>query len=209
MKPEEVQRQFIAGELILERGSCIRELYVVAAGTVQLEREGSDVFRLLGPGELFGEVSAIRGMPSPYAARAAEEVTVVVVELPLLNRLCAENSEFCVRLIQHLTAELCHPFVARAASTGSCEQPSKPASVAVSAEPLAKLARAILGAAVGTEVPSAVSGQLTDLAEIAELEMMVAFLALTNLLDRELVHIVNDQLTVLNRDELQAVCNAG
>ena len=74
---------------------------------------------------------------------------------------------------------------------------------------LAALARAILARRIPCEVPTPVIGKLMDLAAAAKLSIKPAYLCLQELLDRRLVGLVDDQLTVLEPDELAQLIAAG
>src|SRR5262245_15396714 len=102
MKGAELERSLGQGEQIFARGSTPRELYIVRSGRVRLSAGEGSPDRLRRAGELFGELSAILGTPSPYSAEALEPSAVLVLPLPLMNRLCTGCPEFSMRLITHL-----------------------------------------------------------------------------------------------------------
>ena len=106
MKPEELERQYSPGQLILKRGKDSRELFIVRSGGVTLDRDDGSDARLVGAGEIFGELSAVLGAPSPYNAEADDDVTVLVLDPDLLNQMCTESEEFAVRMIRHLSEAL-------------------------------------------------------------------------------------------------------
>ena len=107
MKPEELERQYQPGQVILERGAECRELFVIRQGQVILDRGGDSDVTLIGSGQIFGELGSVLGVPSPYRASADEDVQLLVLDSGMLNTLCSESADFAVRLAQHL-AEVLH-----------------------------------------------------------------------------------------------------
>lgn len=198
MKAEKIERRFSAGECILELGSKARELYVIRAGNVRLRENGNGADHLLGPGALFGEITAITGTPAAYRAEADDDTTLLVIDLPLLNRLCLESPEFAFRLIRHLAGR-------------AGEAPRRPAVArveAVRAQPgkaLEALGAVILERSSDGGTPCVVKGNLRDLAEDADLSLRSAYIALHSLLDKRWLRLVDDQLTLLKREELEAL----
>ncbi len=203
MKPDEIQRSYAPGDEILKYGSRLRELYVIASGAVELLGEDGEAFRLLVAGEVFGEVNAIQGMASPYAARAAEESDVQVLDLALINRLCQESPEFVFRLVGHLASLLPSAVGLMPAPRNNAD--SQLDRTSKDDEPLEAFCKAILECAVGPDAPTAVQGKLKELSETADISMREAYTALHTLLSKEVVHIVDNQLTLLKRAELEAL----
>jgi len=194
MKPEQIESRFSAGECILALGSKVRQLYVICSGHVRLEGASSSEGRL-GPGELFGELTAITGIPSPYRAEAEEDVVLIVVDLALLNQLCHENSDFTFRLIRHLADEL-----GQAAHTSASGRAARATPLAGALEALGAvlLKRSDEGGA-----SAIVEGNLRELAKDAGLPMRTAYYALHDILDKRWLRLVDDQLSVLQQKELE------
>ena len=64
---------FAAGTTIVEAGgSALTHFYVVRTGEVELLDRGRAV-DVLGPGETFGQISVLSGLPPPLTVRAAED----------------------------------------------------------------------------------------------------------------------------------------
>ena len=179
MTSEATECRFSAGDCILEVGSERRQLYVVQSGHVRLEAPSRGESRLLGPGSLFGEVTAITGTPSPYRVQADGDTTLLVLDVPLLNRLCRESSEFAFRLIQQLAEDL----------GGALEV----------------LGSVILKRSAGAAAPCEIDGTLGDLADDAGLSLHSAYMALHSMLDKRWLGMGDDQLRLLQREELEAL----
>ncbi len=205
MKPEEIERHFAKGETIVERGSTERTLYVVRGGNVLVHRSEGEAPYLLGPGDVFGEATSILGRPSPLRAEAEGETSVLAIDVALLNVLIRENSEIAFRLIQVLTERIGHAREEAVADVLPLEVEPPREGRSQDPEKLAALARAILERRIPGEAPTPVKGRLMDLAGAARLAIKPAYLCLQELLDRRLVGLVDDQLTVLEPDELAQV----
>lgn len=71
------------GELIARRGAQLPGVFAVRGGTVKLSLHGPDgeerVLRIVGPGESFGEPTALLGKPCLYDAHALTDAKLVVV----------------------------------------------------------------------------------------------------------------------------------
>jgi CRP-like cAMP-binding protein len=205
MKPEDIEQRYTKGQTIVERGSRERVLYVVRSGNVLIHVVEGQAPYLLGPGDMFGEATAILGRASPVRAEAEGDTSVLALDVSLLNVLVRENAEFSFRLIQAL-AERVGAAREEASAEALPAEPEPPrTAVRQDARTLGALARAILARRIPGEVPTPVRGRLMDLAAASHLPIRQAYLCLQELLDRRLVGLVDDQLTVLEPDELASV----
>ncbi len=192
---EATECRFSAGDCILEVGSERRQLYVVQSGHVRLEAPSRGESRLLGPGSLFGEVTAITGTPSPYRVQADGDTTLLVIGVPLLNRLCRESSEFAFRLIQQLADDL----------GGALAAGPMPERGLAPSGALEVLGSVILKRSAGATAPCGIDGTLGDLAGDAGLSLHSAYMALHSMLDKRWLRMADDQLSLLQREELEAL----
>jgi CRP-like cAMP-binding protein len=156
MKVAEIERSYAAAECIVERGSRVRELYVIRSGEVT-------------------------------------DVVLLALDVPLLNRLCAESQEFAFRLIRHLAQR-----VAAAEPQGG-----EPPETREGHRVLEQLAAVILGRSSSTDGPSPVSGRLCDLATDAGCSMLEAYRFVQDLLDQRVLRLADDRLTLLEPDKLR------
>ncbi len=193
MKPSEIERRYAAQEAIVERGSTSRELYVIRSGEVRLEGADPERSLLLGPGDMFGEIAAILGEPNSARAVAESEVTVVVIGVPLLNRLCVENADFSFRLIRHLAERVANP--------GESAPNLEPS------DDLSGLAQAILRRTASSDCPALVEGMLSDLSKDAGIQMIDTYLLVQSLLEKRVLRLAEDRLSLLERDKLEAISN--
>ena len=193
MKREELERQFSGDEAVLDSGSNKRELYVVCSGNVMLEPNDGAEPRLLGPGEIFGEMGALLGEPSPYAVRADGDGSVLVLTPAELNQLCQKSPDFSARVILHLAQELANASAGRAVSPEDERLQHG----------LACLIPVIFARRTGEELPAPVTGRLSDLASDAGLSVIEAYYCIQTLLERRYFQLVEDQLTLVEADALK------
>ena len=194
MKPDELERQYSPGQLIIERGSDGAELFVVRSGSVLLDRDDGSEPRMLGSGQVFGELGAVLGAPSPYRAEADEDVTVLALDREVLNTLCGENAEFAVRLIRHLADELALSNSDRGALAGIDQR---------LAQGFKKLVPVLFESALGDETPMPVQGKLRDLAQGSSLSILDAYFCIQRLLESRILRLVDDQLAIVEPQQLE------
>ncbi len=80
----------VAGDVLLRQGETDKEAFLVLKGRVVVEREESGRIRITrsaGPGEQFGEVSALAGTPREATAIAEEPSQILSVPADTLRRL--------------------------------------------------------------------------------------------------------------------------
>jgi CRP-like cAMP-binding protein len=194
MKPQELERQYAPGQLIIERGAQQRELFVVRSGTVLLDSVDGREPRLVGPGQVFGETGAVLGGASPYRAEADDEVTLLAIDPATVTLLCSENGEFAVRLVQHLAAQLSVAHDERGALGGIDLRLS---------QGYKKLVPVLFERAGTREPPAAVPGNLEDLSAEAELSTLDAYFCIQRLLEARIVRLIDDQLVIVEADQLE------
>jgi CRP-like cAMP-binding protein len=211
MNSKDIERRFRSGEVIVERGSPGRELYVVREGTVLLEEAPALATRLLAPGDVFGECAPLLGRPHSIRACAEGDVVVLGLDVPALNRLFERSPEFAVRLAR-LLAQRAERALSPLGQTGAAvaiqHEPSATAPPAPIEESERGFAAALLRCcAPGDETPLAVQGRLADLAREAGLDVRDAYACLQRLLDRHVLRLVDDQLSILDLDAVRSRCS--
>ena len=185
----------------MEPGEPADAVFIVHDGMVRLYPTEDDAPRLISKGEIFGEAAAILGRPYAFRAEAENDVVVLAIELPLLNQLCRENSEFSFRLIRHLADQLGRTQQVATLVAKSRRERRSSARGAGNAHKL--FIRAILDSKVSGDAPAAVKGRLADLAELAGVSMRDAYVCLQGLLEARQIRLVDDQLAVLEEEELE------
>lgn len=77
------EREYAPGEVLLEEGAPFSALYLIADGTVSIEKShfgGRIPLAELGPGALFGEISYLDGSSASASVVARTEVGAHVIE---------------------------------------------------------------------------------------------------------------------------------
>lgn len=96
-------------DVILKEGRLSQAIYLVRQGTVRIERAatGRDVaIAFLEPGEVFGEVSFLEGVPTTDAAIAQEDVEIFVINQAQLTGLLDTQPGLSDRFYQSLVHNL-------------------------------------------------------------------------------------------------------
>ena len=91
------------GQLLFEQGAMPYELLVIEQGQVQVVRD-DDVLATLGPGELVGEMSVLRGERRMASVRALSPVVAIAVAAEDLAEMNDEMPEV-VRSMRRITEE--------------------------------------------------------------------------------------------------------
>ena len=73
-----VPRSYSAGESIVEEGGQAVAFYVIITGKVDIKKRG-DSLATLGPGDAFGEMSLLDGLPRATSVLAAEDTECLVM----------------------------------------------------------------------------------------------------------------------------------
>jgi extracellular factor (EF) 3-hydroxypalmitic acid methyl ester biosynthesis protein len=101
------EETYASGDVIVEDGAPVPALYVVASGTVSVEKMhlgGGISLAELGPGALVGEVSFLDGSPASASVVARTEVTAHVIEG--VDELLASNPELAAGVYRSLAVLL-------------------------------------------------------------------------------------------------------
>jgi CRP-like cAMP-binding protein len=70
------------GDVLIDEGALPGRMFVLASGSVTVERDGVAFARIDAPGAIFGEMSVVLGQPATATVRAATALTVHVVDDP-------------------------------------------------------------------------------------------------------------------------------
>jgi CRP/FNR family cyclic AMP-dependent transcriptional regulator len=77
------QRDFRAGDVILEEGTRSGVLYILASGSVEVLKGDLQIATVDAPGAFFGEMSALLDLPHMATVRALTDATLFVAADPL------------------------------------------------------------------------------------------------------------------------------
>ncbi|TAN56769.1 MAG: cyclic nucleotide-binding domain-containing protein [Rhodospirillales bacterium] len=111
MQPGKVleRKVFYAGQKIFGEGEAGDRAYIIQDGTVEITKNGVTLARL-NKGELFGEMALVDDMPRMATAKAASDVSVVIISRDTFREKLAKADPFIrgllsifVRNIRNLT----------------------------------------------------------------------------------------------------------
>ncbi len=71
-----------AGSVLIAEGTSSGRMYVLASGSITVERDGVAFARIEAPGAIFGEMAVVLRQPATATVRAATDVEVHVIDDP-------------------------------------------------------------------------------------------------------------------------------
>lgn len=99
-------------EEIVRTGEKGDRLFLILDGRAEVLRESSDgaqaIIDLLGPGEVFGEIALLSGVPRTATVTAIDRCELLVLEGADVIRLLEGNPEVCIRFLRVLAERLHH-----------------------------------------------------------------------------------------------------
>jgi CRP/FNR family cyclic AMP-dependent transcriptional regulator len=196
--PKDHQRRVAAGDVIFDEGDPGDRLFVIQSGEIELSRDGPGGHRVvarLGAGDFFGELGVVLGERCAARAVAVKNSTLLELDRQTLEAMCLAQPEIAIRMIRVLVSRL-------------IEAERRLAALGVD-DLLRPMVRALVRRAEpadggGMRIPLTLRG----LAEEAGLSLLEAHRALHQLLDRKLVHLVEDTLLAPNLEALSACLDA-
>ena len=130
-------RFFQPGDVIFRPGEPAGEAYLIVSGSVELLSRSGDRFvrvALCGPGDVFGEMGLIEGMPHSLTARATVYCRAATLSRPDLEHFLAHNPEKCLGYLRSLFGRLREASERAAFADGT--KPQHPVLVSVTIRPL-------------------------------------------------------------------------
>src|SRR5256714_12805836 len=106
---EHLVRKHPAGTVLFREGDAGRSMYVIRSGKVSITKHIADseiTLAMLGPGEFFGEMALLEGLPRSAGATVVEEALLIEVEQGAFATVVRRNSEIAVRLMRRLSSRL-------------------------------------------------------------------------------------------------------
>ena len=92
-------------EIIFSEGSRGRDMYVIISGDVEISQMVNNkpfTLSILEPGDFFGEMSTIRGVPRIATAKAMGKVEVIQVSPDIFKSMIQHKPGFGVKIIKEL-----------------------------------------------------------------------------------------------------------
>lgn len=100
------ERQMAEGTTVFIENMPGESLFVICKGAVRISRmfaEGDEkILVVLGPGDVFGEMAIIDGMPRAATARVAEAVELISLRKKEFDDLCQSDPALALKLVVNL-----------------------------------------------------------------------------------------------------------
>jgi CRP-like cAMP-binding protein len=106
---ERLARRLSPGEHLFEEGDAGDSMFVLQSGRVRVFRRVGQTevtIATLGPGELFGEMAVLEGLPRTATAVAAEPTIAVELNRQVFEDMVRENGEIALRVLRKLSGRL-------------------------------------------------------------------------------------------------------
>ena len=106
---EHLVRRHPSGTVLFREGDRGQTMYVIRSGRVNISKRIGDseiTLAVLGPGEFFGEMALLEGLPRSAGATVVEEALLIEVEQGAFATVVRRNSEIAVRLMRRLSSRL-------------------------------------------------------------------------------------------------------
>jgi CRP/FNR family cyclic AMP-dependent transcriptional regulator len=95
---------FSRGNQIFSEGAPGDNFYIIVSGGVRIQKKipkaGSETLRVLKAGEEFGEMALVEEMPRSASAVADEDLQLVCIGKPDLDRLFGEHHSIAVKILK-------------------------------------------------------------------------------------------------------------
>ena len=106
---EHLVRRHPSGTVLFREGDRGETMYVIRSGKVNIVKRIGDseiTLAVLGPGEFFGEMALLEGLPRSASAVVADEAMLIELEHSAFATLVRRNSEIALRLLRRLSSRL-------------------------------------------------------------------------------------------------------
>src|ERR1700682_2952677 len=106
---EHLVRKHPSGTVLFREGDRGQTMYVIRSGKVNISKRIADTeitLAVLGPGEFFGEMALLEGLPRSAGASVVEDAQLIELEQKSFETLVRKNGEIAVRLMRRLSSRL-------------------------------------------------------------------------------------------------------
>src|SRR5437660_4609103 len=106
---EHLVRKHAAGTVLFREGERGATMYVIRSGEVNIWKHIADTeltLGVLGPGEFFGEMALLEGLPRSAGATVVEDANLIELEQTAFETLIRKNGEIALRLMRRLSSRL-------------------------------------------------------------------------------------------------------
>jgi CRP/FNR family cyclic AMP-dependent transcriptional regulator len=97
-------RSWAAGDVLIAHDDVPAQMYVLASGSVRIERDDVAFARINSPGAIFGEMSVVLGRPATATVRADSDVVCHVIHDP--ERFLTEQPGAALAILRTTAARL-------------------------------------------------------------------------------------------------------
>jgi K+-sensing histidine kinase KdpD len=108
--PQFARAECKAGEQIFDEYSKGRDLYLIVTGRVRIKKYTKfgveSLLAVLHPGDFFGELSVVDGLPRSARAEAMDDCSLLVLTPETFRALLAESQDFRLNLLNNLGIRL-------------------------------------------------------------------------------------------------------
>jgi CRP/FNR family transcriptional regulator len=104
------QRQFDAGEIICYQGDPGSTCHIIIGGRVRVfvvDEDGRELsVRIMGPGEMFGEMALLESLPRSASIEALEKTDTLELDRDALLQCLQKSPQLSLKLLQSLSSRL-------------------------------------------------------------------------------------------------------
>ena len=108
--PQFARSEYKAGEQVFDEYSRGRDLYLIVSGRVRIKKYTKfgveSLLAVLHPGDFFGELSVVDGLPRSARAEAMDDCSLLVLTPETFRALLAESQDFRLNLLNNLGIRL-------------------------------------------------------------------------------------------------------
>ena len=104
-----LSRNYESGTILFEEHDPGTRLFVIRSGRVKIFRRVASrevVLAMLGPGDFFGEMALLEGLPRSASAEAVDATTVIEVDSQTFEEMIRGNIEIAVRIMRKLASRV-------------------------------------------------------------------------------------------------------
>jgi CRP-like cAMP-binding protein len=105
----DVRRHYAAGEMLFEENDPGSRMYVIRIGRIRIYRrvDKDEVeLAILGPGDFFGEMALLEGMPRSANAQVIDDCELVEVSAATFDAMIEDSAEISKRIMRALAARV-------------------------------------------------------------------------------------------------------
>lgn len=105
----QVKRRYPSGTIVFEENDPGKRMYVIRSGRIRIYRRvGKEEVELatLGPGDFFGEMALLEGLPRSASAQVLDDCELIEVDAETFEAMIHNSSEIAVRIMRALAARV-------------------------------------------------------------------------------------------------------